>query len=190
MRSLGPERSDGTRALICDAVTTVMLEKDAVRITVRDVCEAASVSRTTFYRYYDSVGDAIEEVEDYYLKAIADINRIGLMTHLGRESDKLSTTMVMRLELLHSNRKDTLALNGPHGPAGFGARVDALMRDYYATKLQGTGLSRQERELYLAFITGGHARVLLSWLRDYPEVSPERMAAILNRMFYAPLLRD
>lgn len=184
------ERADDTRRAICDAVVDLLLEVDYDHITVSQVSEMAHVSRTTFYRYFSSVYEAVEHIGNEILGVMENANRLGLMTRLGKASTDVTPTLVMRLETLRANRLACLALLGPHGSPDFRIKVGKIMSSYFLKKLEGSGLSVEERDLYLHFLVDGHNSLIRNWLHDHPDMTPEQVGALLNRLFYSALVYE
>ena len=182
------ERVGDTRQSICDAVVGLLEEFDYDDITVRQVTETAGVSRTTFYRYFDSVADVVTVIMNRIFDQMKYINRLALMTRVGENPTKPSSTLIMRAEILLECRREFLALIGPHGTPEFKRVGDAIMRDYFTQKMEISGISKKEKPLYIEFIVSGHDALMEMWLRNYPEMPPEHLASLINRLFYAPLL--
>ena len=65
MNKAGNRRTQDTDARIVEAVFSIMREKKkpAGRVTVREICEAAGIHRTTFYAHYQDVFDVLEREE-------------------------------------------------------------------------------------------------------------------------------
>lgn len=180
--------------LIRDAIVTCMETTDCDKIKVADVVAVAKVSRSTFYRYYDSVGDALCAMEDEFLDRIEQINDIALK--VGRSSTRLaqlSESMVMRLQLMREHRAFVLAFSGPHGSARFRERSESLLERYLEIRLRQSGVSlpADQEAFYLAYVCGGHYRLVHRWLKEYPDEPIADMAALMNKLLYVviPSLR-
>ncbi|MDO4290404.1 MAG: TetR/AcrR family transcriptional regulator [Eggerthellaceae bacterium] len=177
-----------SRNSILNAIAVIMLDTDYDKITVRDVVAEANVSRSTFYRLFSSVDEAIGALEDKYLGLMAEINRIGLMADMGENSTKRTPSMVLRLELFQANAPAFLALLGPHANPRTRRKEAQLMEAYFQTKRADENLTPEERDLYLRFVIDGHNSLLHRWLSHYPALPAEDVASLLNELFYAPLL--
>jgi AcrR family transcriptional regulator len=60
-RKGGNRRSQATIANILNATEEIVLESGANRVAILDVCRAAGVSRGTFYRYFSSRDELLDE---------------------------------------------------------------------------------------------------------------------------------
>ena len=61
------ERAVQQQKLICDALTSLMLEKKYSDITVSTLCSHAGIPRRTFYYYFESKEDVLEHLLDTLL---------------------------------------------------------------------------------------------------------------------------
>ena len=56
-----------TRQKIESAFWKLYLEKDFRRVTVREIVQEAGIHRSTFYQYYESVGDIFDGIKEHQL---------------------------------------------------------------------------------------------------------------------------
>lgn len=64
-----------TRQLIRDALLQLLQEKPLQHITVRELCEKASVNRGTFYAHYKDIYDLMEQIEQHMFDEFKSILR-------------------------------------------------------------------------------------------------------------------
>ena len=53
-----------TRAVLKNALLSLMKEKSVKHITVKELCDRADINRGTFYLHYSDVFDMLEKIED------------------------------------------------------------------------------------------------------------------------------
>lgn len=176
-----------SRECILNSISELLLVKSYDCITVRDVVEKAKVSRSTFYRHFLSVDDAIAEIEDRFINTMRDINRLGSMNKASQSSTHLSATQLMRFEALRDNRIAALALLSSNSNPRFKKKETDLIRQYFTKKLAMTNLSNEEEQLYLSYFIEGNNGFIMRWLRDFPDIEISKVAALMNRLIYAPL---
>lgn len=173
-----------------EAVFGLMETTDIPNIKVADVVRLAGVSRSTFYRHYDSVEDVVKQFEAGLLDTMRTINNTTLGVQFNKAELKPTQSMVARMEVLRANRDKIVALNSDHGDPVFQHRATMLMHEYFRIRLQGVGGSELHRDLYLSFVIAGHNNLIQYWLEKRPEIPPAEVAAMLNRMYYSPLFID
>lgn len=67
-----------TAAKMDEALITLLEKKDFAFITVREICDTAGVSRSTFYLHYESTADLLRETAQYILDKHFSYYGIGL----------------------------------------------------------------------------------------------------------------
>ncbi|MBD9278825.1 MAG: TetR/AcrR family transcriptional regulator, partial [Clostridiales bacterium] len=58
----------GTAVRMDEALMSLLEKKDFPYITVREVCQAAQVNRSTFYLHYETMTDLLEEAVQHALR--------------------------------------------------------------------------------------------------------------------------
>ena len=158
---------------------------DIPDIKVSDVVCFAGVSRSTFYRHYDSVEDVVKQFEAGLLDTMRTINNTALGVRFDKAELRPTHSMVARMEVLRKNRDKIVALNSDHGDPVFQHRATMLMHEYFRIRLQGVGGSELHRDLYLSFSIAGHNNLIQYWLgrrlRFRPPRSPPYSTACTTR---------
>ena len=186
----GDERRDPVDARIEDSVFSLMETTDISDIRMADVIRRAGVSRSTFYRHFNSVDDVVKAFETDLLANMHSINSYALKARFGQSELDPTPTMIRRMELLAERRDKVVALNGPHGDPQFVHKATILMHDHFRERLSEVEGPETYRDFYLAFALAGHHNVIQYWLEKRPDVPPEVVAGVLNRLFYAPFFLD
>ena len=84
-----------TKQKIQDAFITLYRERDITKISVRDVCEVASINRSTFYVYYDDIFDLQEAIETELMSQISErISPILMNSKHPFDANRLIETML------------------------------------------------------------------------------------------------
>ena len=53
-----------TKKMVFEAFLSILKNKPIAKITVKEICTAADINRTTFYKYYKDTYDLLEQIED------------------------------------------------------------------------------------------------------------------------------
>ena len=53
-----------SRQLLRSALIVLLKEKNINKISVREICDAAEINRTTFYKHYGNPYDLLEDIEN------------------------------------------------------------------------------------------------------------------------------
>lgn len=182
----GFEALDNVDGRIMRAVFELMRTTSIDRMRVSDVTALAGVSRATFYRRFLNVNDVVKTFENALLDNMRSINNVALKARFNVAELEPTATMVSRMETLLQYRDEIVALNGPHGDPSFVHKATVLMHDYLSDRLSEVLGPSDELELYLAFILAGHLNLIQFWLEKRSDIAPRKVAATLNRLYYAP----
>jgi len=168
-----------TEKRICDALLEMMEERPFYQIKVAQLCDRHSISRSTFYNYFDSIFSVLQKIEDDILEELFGFS----VVHA--QNDK---TIIM--DAFTSIRKRIRAfqiLIGPNGDPSFVAKLvnrNKRSLDMLAnkTKSQATTL---ELQIIHEYTQAGKLRVFEWWAEHENEVSVSDIAEIMNRIMAA-----
>lgn len=62
-----------TKKSICDAIISLLEEKDVSQITVKELAERANINRKTFYMHYTSIKEVFDEIEDEFIEKLLGV---------------------------------------------------------------------------------------------------------------------
>ncbi len=120
MNTKDNQRARLTRLLMKQAYLRLMSEKQAARITVKEICEGAEVNRSTFYLHYTEPNDILKELEDEAIARVAEYMRDIGASHPGdadarayllnflryiRQNDSMFRTLLLENSDPHFRRK-------------------------------------------------------------------------------------
>lgn len=182
--------SEDVEERIEDAVFSLMKTTDIPKIKVGEVVRLAGVSRSTFYRHFDSVDAVVKRFEEKILDNMRSINKVAFSSRFTASELDPTPTMVLRMNVLKQNRDKILALNGEHGDPQFVHKGTIVMHDRFRDQFRNVPFDRTEFDLYLAYSIAGHHNLIQYWLEERPDLDAARVARTLNKLFYAPFFLD
>lgn len=166
-----------TKTILKDALLRLLHEKPLDKIKVYELCQEAEINRSTFYKYYGSPQDLLEDAEDdFFAEMRKNANGID-----GKDMD----ARVSALEYLFSQRETFRALVNAAGEVRFLERLSAYLptTDNIQRIYDSVQLTEAQKKYFSLFcITGGYA-IIRSWLfADDPEPASEivRLIEILT----------
>ena len=160
-----------TKRMLKDALIRMLKEKDIYHISVRELCERADVNRTTFYKYYGSQFDLLNEMENDLLDFI---NRA--IRHYEADYEKIMIAAVRYMEenidfiRIIVNNNDS---NLPRKLFAMDGIRESLLRR--VTRFQ----SEEEKEYFYSFLTYGAYRMICVWANKEERESPTLLAKML-----------
>lgn len=172
-----------TRRAVKLAVIKAMETTDIPEISITSICREAGVSRSTFYRYFESVDDVVKQMED---ELIASLRRVSRFDKSKTSSSPLfgnSTADIIRAEILYEHAPFIRVVTGIHGDPSFSKKAVNLIRENMA-KTYGTSIEGiPHSDFMMQFIMAGSFNLISYWLNEHPEISPEEMCSINAELF-------
>ncbi|MBQ3612065.1 MAG: TetR/AcrR family transcriptional regulator [Firmicutes bacterium] len=169
-----PERTVHTREDIMDAFCVLYKNNPIEKITVNQVIDLAGYNRSTFYRYFDSVYDILDCIEEDLLEKWKKYQDVIL--------GNLSEFATIIADFYRENDKYLSALlNSVNSPIYIEKFTHRLQ--YSLEKLFGLDEKTPEKRYILAFYTAGAFSVITSWYKDGKQMEAERMAELIRETY-------
>ena len=152
--------------------------------TVSELCEAARINRSTFYRHYRDIPDLIEKTEKEIQK--------GLFRTVGRQGDFLarlessSDALESLITYIGQNRHFYRIYLRKHGDAALEDGYQLFWEKKIQPLFLARGVESEARMRYFfAYAKSGYVTVLRMWLESGCRESPRELAGILHKMLPA-----
>ena len=177
-----PQRRTLTKRLIREAMLTLLKTKSIQDITVRELCDAAGVNRTTFYNHYDGVYEVLGEIEENFLLQLTEEGsvthgQLDLPQHIERLCEKLQQNKNIALLLLTNN-----------ADPNFSAKLMKLQACGPVWSKTVSSYSPSEYELLAQFISGGAFAMVCHWLESGCQQTPNQVAALMTKVIQNGIL--
>jgi AcrR family transcriptional regulator len=111
-----------TRKVLQESLISLMKEKSILDISIREICEAAGLSRSTFYTYYNGQYDLLRQMEE---EMLVETDKIFQPYQNGeRKSDGRVTTALLQdiLQSIADNGHSIQVLLSKNGDSAFQKR--------------------------------------------------------------------
>ena len=177
-----PQRRTLTKRLIREAMLTMLKTRSIQDITVRELCDAAGVNRTTFYNHYDGVYEVLGEIEENFLLQLTDEGgfthgQLDLPQHIERLCEKL-----------RQNKDTALLLLTNNADPNFSAKLMKLQACGPVWSETASSYSPAEYELLSQFISGGAYAMVCHWLESGCSQTPKQVAALMTKVIQNGIL--
>lgn len=160
-----------------EALLTCLKEKPLEKVTVREVCAAADVNRSTFYANYRDLEDVLYELQmEYFMRIYREVleelpegrGRIGM------SREQMLTIMRKAVHYHAVNKEYLMLLSQNNADGAFETNIALGVRKEFMPP----GYSRlEEYEFIYHFI--GSLTAILCWLTDGQPCSEEEFARFL-----------
>lgn len=170
-----PQRRTLTKRLIREALLEMLKTKSIRKITVRELCDAAGVNRTTFYNHYNDTQDVLAEIEEKFLaqlseEAAPDGGSGGLERHIEGVCTRLQ-----------KNREMALILMENHADPHFFDKLMTARENGSCWQQLSSTYTAEETILLQEFLSNGAYAMLLCWLKEGCRQSPGQVAGLVSK---------
>ena len=164
------------------------------KITVKEVCSAAGITRSTFYQYFSDIYDLMGQIEEqplsqldaYYMTAGRSSG--AMRSHMDFEKDfDCAAPPALRFwfEYCGSHREQMRVLLCENSDPYFTVKVRGMLETYVNRMMDGDGMPRDELRTHFtkAFVEL-HFMTVRTWLSSTDEhfLSVEEIIHVLNTM--------
>lgn len=177
-------------ALRMDKAFLELLEKkDMEYITVKELCEAAGVNRSTFYLHYETMGDLLAEVIQYINAQFLEHMELHTKVFVSRiqecplEELYLVTPQYLTpyLEYIACNKRLFRTALKNSGSLGLDRTYRRMMEHVFTPILKRFQIAEVDREYMLAFYIHGLMAIISEWLRNDCADSIRHVSAIMEQ---------
>ena len=184
-------RARFTRKALRDGLVGLMKVKSILDISIKEICEAAGVSRSTFYAYYkdqyDLLGQMEEEILVEFDKLIEKYSPAGTML----PAKDLLLLIEAVLSYIAGNSNSIQALLSENGERDFQKKFARYftghMRQFKIIP-GGTPFDEQVMNYRSVFFRDGCIAMLQGWLKSGMDMGIRDMARLFTRLIRSVLI--
>lgn len=160
-------------AILMDEALISLLDKKSIEfITVKEICEKASVNRSTFYLHYENINDLVEETMSYINKKFMNYFNENTKEFIEKiKSSKLEDLKLIEkkyltpyLSFIKENKKIFKA--SFNNPSGMKANNKYNHLKYYILNpiLDRFNIAEKEKGYLLTFYINGIMAIIKEWI--------------------------
>ncbi|MBQ6660342.1 MAG: TetR/AcrR family transcriptional regulator [Lachnospiraceae bacterium] len=162
-----------TKRMLKEALVRLLEDKPLETVTVYEVCQSAEINRTTFYKYYGSPYDLMQDIEADFLHEL-EVNL--------QDKENLYSLQNI-LTYIDTHRDACRILLKSASANGF---LEKVFSQSLITQHLEENISLEQSEVFRKyskeFVIFGSYSIIRKWLlSDQPE-SPEEIARIINEL--------
>ena len=163
-----------TAARMDEAFLAILEKKDFAYITVKEICEAASVNRSTFYLHYETMADLLSESVSHMNEQFLTYMKKDSQTFVTKLRDcpldelYLITPEYLTPYLGYIEQHKRLFRTATENAAvlGMDKSYDRMFRHVFTPILDRYGIPQQDRRYIMAFYIQGLMAIISEWLRN------------------------
>ena len=157
-----------------EAFLTLLEKKDFAYITVKEICEAAGVNRSTFYLHYETMADLLSESVSHMNEQFLTYMKKDSQTFVTKLRDcpldelYLITPEYLTPYLGYIEQHKRLFRTATENAAvlGMDKSYDRMFRHVFTPILDRYGIPQQDRRYIMAFYIQGLMAIISEWLRN------------------------
>ncbi|MDR0290120.1 MAG: TetR/AcrR family transcriptional regulator [Treponema sp.] len=168
-----------TRMVLRDSLAALMKEKSILRISIKDICERADVSRSTFYAHYKDQYDLLRQIQE---ETIENFEKF-----LEKYNNDVSKSGIIRmleemLRYIADNGESIQSLLSENGDINFQKRIFGYTRQKQVLKYLAGEFDGRTQGYASIFVVNGSIGLIQQWLKNGMDVPVGEMAKLLVKM--------
>lgn len=163
-----------TRKVIKEAILELLSQKNADKITVKEICDKAQINRATFYKHYENTYDLLEKLDNEMLDELeAKIKEVNLAD--------LRSIFSIVLNEVRDNRSYYELMFIENGDRRFRDRLFelCLFSNMEVINRFFPALNDKQKKWLYYFIAEGLTGVMSKWMQDGYSESVEEVVEFL-----------
>lgn len=155
----------------------MLLEMPYEKITVKALCNRAVINKTTFYRYYPTLDDLLEEVQLEFARPYAELTR-GMRYP---EDIEILIHTFMTYSAKQGKLYDAILSSGAYTNIMWRV-MDSMSEERDRDFKIPEGWTEAEWSLYLTHVNTSQIRIYKKWVDDGRKIPVDRMVAMTVRL--------
>ena len=170
-----------TKKMLKDSLIRLLFKESIHKLSVTQICEDAQINRTTFYKYYGSQYELLEEMESDVLAQLT--THLNLLDLDAEDSSFDNTAQLVRTMSFINDNIDLcrLLLNNNVDPEFPEKLLLTLKNIPHLISHQLSGKYTDEEYAYIFdFMISGGFSFIRKWINKENRETPEEIAILLN----------
>lgn len=164
-----------SRQWLIDALISLMKEHPYSKISIKDICKKADLSRQSFYNFFNEKDDILHFCLRKYIEEKMD----KLVTETMFQMNDLTSSF---LEFFEENAVILQLMVNQHLEAIIAEEISVTL--YKVASIVTTNSTSNLSKYGNAFLTGALTQVLIFWFKDTQRISPEQLSELLLEILY------
>lgn len=171
-----------------EAFLAILENKDLEYITVKEICSAAGVNRSTFYLHYETIDDLLEEsaqhINDSFISYMGKDPKyvIGSINNTDNENLYFLTDEYLLPYLTFAKEYKRLfcTIINNHVSLKMDKSYLLMFRHIFSPILERFGIPEENREYMMAFYINGMMAIVTEWLKNDCKEPVEKISALMR----------
>ena len=174
-----------TRKALQDSLLALMKEKSILSITIKEICDTAGLSRSTFYTHYKDQYDLLRQIEEQTLIEAEKI--VFSPIHTAGKSGGLKAAVILQglLQYIANNSNSIQVLLSENGDSRFQKKFFHRGVGNIRRLTEAAGVKSPDKEVAkydFVFMIGGMLTLVQEWLKNGMDAPVPEMVKVLVRL--------
>jgi AcrR family transcriptional regulator len=171
-----------TKMLLKKSLVELMQERPISKISVKILCEAADINRSTFYAHYTDQYDLLKQLEQ---EVITELKK-----HLSKDAFSKQTAQTVQamnqiLDYIAKNADLFKILLSENGDSTFHREIMFLAQQKIISDIHNDlSIDARTSEYLKCFAITGTLSIMQKWLQDGIIESTEKMTELITKLLY------
>jgi AcrR family transcriptional regulator len=173
-----------SRKVLQESLLALMKEKSILHISIKEICEAAGLSRATFYAYYKDQYDLLQAIEEQTLIETDAIIQKYKMAAGKTGSQEVAVFLQDILQFIANNSNSIQVLLGENGDSNFQKKFFRKEIERMSQFKESVGAKSRNKEVDkydFVFVIGGTLTLVQGWLKNGMDIPAPKLAKILAK---------
>lgn len=168
-------RYQKTETLLRSALLTLLKTKPIGQVTTTELCEAADISRNTFYAHYDSPAALLESIENEFIEIVMEFVNATIET-----ADYRSLIELVCQAMVDHQEFSAILLSENGNPNYLTRFISTMHSRVIDLWSRSSHLNRSDLELLYDYTTFGVERCIRRWTETGFQLPPKELARKLT----------
>jgi AcrR family transcriptional regulator len=170
-----------TKMVLRDSLIELMKEKPVLKISIKDICDLADVSRSTFYAHYKDQYELLQHIQEETLTFFEEL----LEKYRGEEGNNVNLRMTEEfLQYIADNSNSIQVLMSENGDINFQKKIFAFTRQknvlHYITAKNKS--DNKTQEYFTVFTINGTIALVQQWLKNSMDMPVHELSRLIVKL--------
>lgn len=171
-----------TEMVLKDSLIALLHRQPISGVSVKAICDAADINRSTFYAHYSDPGDLLRKIE---ADVIRDMEAYLAPAPTGTDVGDFTRMLVKIFDYIVENRSLCVVLLGENGGADFKRDImDMVQSKLLLSFRERKGMDAETVSYLMIYTVNGSIGVIQEWLNTGMDKKPAEMAEIIVKLVH------
>ncbi|WP_216663174.1 TetR/AcrR family transcriptional regulator [Bacillus haikouensis] len=170
-------RKKYTRMVLKESLLKLLQDKSISSITIKEICEAADINRSTFYAHYANQYELLDSIEEEFIEDL--VSTLGRY-NFSKEDEALQMTEKL-FDYIAEKNAICQTLLSENTDMYFLKKGMMITHEFiFKNWISDSGIDQETYEYINIFMVSGSIHVIKNWVENGMEKTPGEMAVILH----------